>query len=403
MILDFDSKITIESMTTSKDILTINDLYDINIKKAILLDGDEKRDWKKLKKDESIFPIVPDEIYIVANKYLSADEEKDIERDKDKQTDNLYYISDISYDTDNSKKIRLVSGKTAKIYPCTVDLKNYNCGDLVLATIETGKVTKLERATSKKYNSLNVDRELILDYEGREHVSGMFGKYKIDKNTEIYLLNKKYKTNVSNEIEKCTIEKVNESELDYVDEEIVNIIADANLAKTIYIERETNKFDVLYARVEKITTEKGEIVLSITPIDGVPHKYKAVGRVNCDEDDLISYRVEKEDIIRIEEVYRKEVIGYTGDLVVKKIKNDTIILANGEEFEKKDNSINVNGKRYKISNYLTISGKVRNNSDGWYFASLTFSEFSKVKFNVGDRIAIDELEGVIMIYSGYDE
>ena len=402
--LDLESKIKIESIETKNKILTINDYLEINTENAILLDGKKTLDWSELAKKDTIIAISKN-IYLYANKYVS-ESEIDTEKSNLKKKDNLYYISAITYSS-NATNVRFTSSERTTSYPCTADLKNFSIGDLVIITVEDGIVTKLAKATSKDYDALELGRELVLDYKDLTYSQGMIGKYYIDSNTQIYVVNKRYKNNSNTEYGKCTLEEATVEELQYIKDEVINVIVQkGEIAKTIYIERETNKFSLFYGRVKDVYIDKSKLKITVSPVDTSIKKYEIIRTINCEIGDIISYTLEGkegEEIITIDEVYRSSVIGYKGDLIVESIENGEVYLTNGEHFNKSNSVIELNGKNYKLSNYVVLNTKVRKDGDRWVFSSATFDYIKSIKFAPGDRIAIDELEGVIVVYSGYTD
>lgn len=401
IVLDLNNKIFIEERKTVKNILTLNENIDIDMDEAIILDGKKAYEWSKVGEDDSILSI-GDNVYLLVNKYKTEDDVKDEERERAKN-DTLYYISSVSYSNENAY-INLTSSEGSKHYQCTTDLNNFPAGSLVLVTVENNKVTRLTYATSNEYDDLKLGKQLILRYGDKSYLPGMLGKYIIDKNTQIYVANKKYQNNSNEIIQKCTLEAIDESELKYLDEEVVHIIADGNVAKVIYVERETNKFSVFYGIVRDVIQEKEKIKLTVSPIDSALKVCEPFGKVECEIGDIISYTLsgkEGEEILRTDEIYHAGVIGYKGDLVVGSVTGKDVTLINGEHFNQTSNIISVNGKNYKLNNYIIISAKVRQSDGEWRFSSATFAEMKTMKFAPGDRIAIDELEGTMVIYSGY--
>lgn len=404
IILDLSNKIKVDTMKTEKGILTVNDgVLEIDTKNAILLDGKRIREWSKLAKKDEILAIKSGEIYMIVNEYKSEYDIKDEEKRQEKE-DMLYYITHFSYANGNNY-IGLSDGIKTRQCVCTAELKNFAVGDLVLVSMESSTVTKLAKATSKGYEDLDLGRELVLNYKTKDYLPGMIGKYIIEKDTKIYLVSKQYATNSNSVFEKTVIEEVPENELSYVDDEVINLIVTGNEAKAVYIERETNKFSAFYGIVRDVYIEKQKLMISVSPVDDPVTNYETTGTVNCEIGDMISYTLsgKNNETLKIKEVYHKSVIGFKGDYVVNTISGSEIALTNGETFDKKSATIELGGRIYKLGDYKVVASKVRQDEDGWRFASATFEELKNVKFAVSDRIAIDEIEGVIVIYSGYAE
>ena len=184
------------------------------------------------------------------------------------------------------------------------------------------------------------------------------------------------------------------------------MVVEGKNAKVIYVEVETNIFPIYYAKVKEVILDKDKINLVLSPTDLAVKEYATTGPVGCEVGDIISYNLIGEkgkEAVRIKEIYRTKFIGFKGDLVVESVQGDEVYLTNGESFNRKENVIKVNGQEYKIFMYYTMVTRVRREGDGWVFASTDFEDFRNVRFSPGDRIAIDEIEDVIVIYSGYEE
>lgn len=400
--IDLDGKILIDEIKKEKDEITINESITIDTNKAILIDGKEVIKWSELSKEDSIL-LIGSDLYMLANDYKSEDEKKE-ENKNINGDDNLYYIIGISYGTDKTY-LRIAKSEKSNYYSCSADIGSFEIGDFVMVTFENNVITKISKADSKEYENLKNGKQLILNYKKDDYAKGMIGKHIINQDTEIFFASKKYKNNSDTLIEKCILERVDEEELQFIDNENINIITDGTIAKVIYIERNANKFSVFYARVKDVKVDKDKIFIDILPINSAIKKYKTTGRVDCEAGDIISYTLsgkEGEQELRIDEVYHTSAIGYKGDLIVESVKDKVITLTNGEKFNQTNNVIHINNKDYKLSKYIIIRARVRQAEDGWVFSSAEFVDFKKVRLSPGDRIAIDEIEGAIVIYYGYD-
>lgn len=404
VVLDLTDKIKIESLKTTKETLKINDSLEIDTESLILLSGKKQIAWKDLKKGDSILCIVPDEIYILANDYVTKEEEKD--NNKKSNDTSIYYISSITlYGNSDSARVGLSNGKKVKIYEYKSSISKLSVGDCVLVTFKNGAITNIKKATEKDYENLDLNDNLILNLKNKNYAKGMLGKYTISSDTEIYEVQKRYKDNSASVFETCKVVATSEKILDNLSNATVNIIYSGNIAKTIFVENEYNSFSVFFARVREVTEKKGVISISIAPIADAVKTYETTGLVNCEPGDMITYTLSdsKDAKLHIEEVYRAGVIGYEKDLVVEKVNNNLIYLKDGDKFDRKDSFIEVNNKVYNVNEYVVINARVSRVDGSWKFVSAEFNDFAKASFEANDRIAIDELENTIVIYSGYEE
>lgn len=405
VVLDLTDKIKIESLKTTKEKLKINDSLEIDTESLILLNGKKQIAWKDLKKGDSILCIVPDEIYILANNYVTKEEEED--NNKKSNDTSIYYISSITMYSSNSDNARvgLSNGKKTKIYEYKSSISKLSVGDCVLVTFKNGAVTNIKKATEKDYENLDLNDDLVLNLKDKNHAKGMLGKYTISSDTEIYEVQKRYKDNSDSVFETCKVVATSEKILDNLSNATVNVIYSGNVAKTIFIENEYNSFSVFYARVREVTEKKGVISIRIAPIADAVKTYETTGLVNCEPGDMITYTLSgsKDVKLHIEEVYRAGVIGYEKDLVVEKVNNNLVYLKDGDKFDRKDSFIEVNNKVYNVNEYVVINARVSRVDGSWKFVSAEFNDFAKASFEANDRIAIDELENTIVIYRGYEE
>ena len=407
--LDLTNKIKVQKTKTEKGILKINDLIEIDTAKAILLDGNKKVEWKNLEKNDLILSVENDSLYLRVNDYEIIEEKGNSK----KVEAPFYYISSIIYESKSKARIFLSKDDDMEMYECNASLDKLTVGDAVIAKISGEYVTEIKKANESDYQKLELNDQLILNLKTKTYKQGMLAGYKITSDTNIFVVDKKYRNNSDKYLESCELKKVTEDVLEGIEDEVVNMIIDSKTKeiKVIYVEKIRNRFPVFYAMVREVMQEGEKIYITISPIGDIIKTCEAQGIVNCEAGDIISYTLttvkgskdEKDrNIIKIDEVYRKRVIGYEKDLVVEDVNGDTIMLTNGETFNTHDSRIEVNGKIYKVSEYAIILTDVAKSSDEWKFKSGNFEEFYKVDFAKGDRIAIDELENVIVVYSGYE-
>ncbi len=395
--LDLGDKIEISSLKSNKENLVINDEITINDDEAILLDGKKVISWNKLEKGDQILCVEENALYLYVTEYKEIKDEEEEKKDEKEDVIALYYISDIAYGSRGGVHFLLSNGKESERYFENISLSKINNGDLVAVTFESGDIKSIEVAKEAEYE----EGTLVLLTTGNEkYENHMLGKYIISDKTEIYKVSKRYANNSDDIIESCTLEKVKESALENLEDTHINILHEKNNAKVIFIEKEVNKFSVFYARVKEIIIDGAKISVRVSPVGSAVKTYETIGLVDFDEGDLISYTLNDKDVLRIVEVYRHTVLGYDKDLVVKEIQDNgkIAILQNGLRLDTRDTVWN---DKYEWEDYKILKADVKYNVDAWGFTSCEFSEMSKLRFKVGDRIAIDELEGVVVVYSGY--
>ena len=196
----------------------------------------------------------------------------------------------------------------------------------------------------------------------------------------------------------------------------LNLVYNENMRVIrVYAIVETNKFDNRIALVkDKKVSKTGEdkytykVILSVTG--------STVGSYEIDEDVYSKYRVgdiitfkpnEKDDKkIVLEETFKRESIGYKRDLIVKDfdIQNRKITLNDGSIMNLSEDVYVWNGSRINLNTYRIVKAKVSEQAEsGWSFNSLEMATKDNLSVQEGDRIAIGELDKVIVIYSGYEK
>ena len=273
-----------------------------------------------------------------------------------------------------------------------------------------------------KYSMLSKDQSFDNDiavkyeYDAKAIDDSMIGEYIVDDSTEYYKVILKYKNNSTTVVEKCTMERLKLSDMRDLLAYKLNLVYNENMRVIrVYAIVETNKFDNRIALVkDKKVSKTGEdkytykVILSVTS--------STVGSYEIDEDVYSKYRVgdiitfkpnEKDDKkIVLEETFKRESIGYKRDLIVKDfdIQNRKITLNDGSIMNLSEDVYVWNGSRINLNTYRIVKAKVSEQAEsGWSFNSLEMATKDNLSVQEGDRIAIGELDKVIVIYSGYDK
>lgn len=266
----------------------------------------------------------------------------------------------------------------------------------------------------EKTGSIDSDLKIEFEITNKEYTGSKIGKYNITEDTEIYLVTQEYETNSNLNVKNFKVELCNKSILEKTENQKIHVIYDKNQdATTVIVIKELNKFDYLYARVTEVTA--GKVIINKKEVNGIKIKIIPVGyktetyvvtdlTLDCYPGELIAYTI-KDDVLIVNEVYKKSVIGHEKDIVIEKIESSgkTAITTNGDIIKTTEEKFELkNGKEYKWEDYHILVAKVRD-WDGYKFVGEEFVETKSLRFKTNDRIAIDELEGVIVIYRGYEE
>ena len=96
-------------------------------------------------------------------------------------------------------------------------------------------------------------------------------------------------------------------------------------------------------------------------------------------------------------------LGDKRDLIVEEVKKDVVYLTNGDQINLKENQFKINGKKYLFDKYVVVYSRVTKLSGDWKFYSATIVDPEDLKLQAGDRIAMDEIEDLFVVYRGYEE
>ena len=85
------------------------------------------------------------------------------------------------------------------------------------------------------------------------------------------------------------------------------------------------------------------------------------------------------------------------------VQNREITLNDGSIMALNEDVYIWNGSRINLNTYRIVKAKVSEQAEsGWSFNSLEMATKDNLSVEEGDRIAIGELDKVIVIYSGYE-
>lgn len=292
--------------------------------------------------------------------------------------------------------------------------------DVYLKELEAGSLINFEH-TNSRIESLEVfsdglkisGAEIDMDIENKTYLGNSIGGYGIDEETVIYIIEKEYVVNSDKFIKSYNMYVEDDKNvLEDLEKQTVHVVYNEyNNAVAIFIEKELNKYDYKYARVldvyeEKITEDKKDtkyvLKIKVSPFNNVVSEYTLVGIATCEPGDLISYSLDEEELT-VKERYNAKLLGDKRDYIIESVKNKVAYLTNGAEIDFSKDSFEINGKKYLFEKYIVVYSKVSNISGEWKFYSATIEEPEKLVLKAGDRIAIDEIEDLIVIYRGYKD
>ena len=376
---------------------------------------------------------------------------------------NFNSLSDSRLKEAIDKKVRLtfdMSDRVVKIelLENKVDTKELNMGIFLNLTVLSkdkgakNKLTVYQNGKSKNYNtsitSISVDPGALIVYSYDEKNTSMIktvkaaaGKVKLtdkivmDKYKTSELQNSikyfdeeddlqitaikyhykfgKYDKPSDFDIETITIDEY----LGYKDADTTSyaIVDSENVIKQIFVEDHTEKSTTYYGVVNKISKDykSGKITVKVNVV-GVKNiqEYEYTGRIDFIEGDFIKFVSEKGDKLDYKEKYTVGVLGYYKDLEVLSSTIDSKTkkvvgykLSNDGVLDITNWKIITNGEEYNLNAYdifLLTVGKL-DNTEALCFKKTENVKPSNIKLENGDMIAINEIEGTVIIYRGYEK
>lgn len=255
--------------------------------------------------------------------------------------------------------------------------------------------------------------DMNIDEKSKEYAGSMIGDYEIDENTVIYVIEKEYQVNSDKSIKDYHMRVEKDADvLRDLENYAVHILYDEyNVAVAIFIEKEVNKYEYKYARVLEIYQEKNDedkneekyiLKIRVSPFNNVTSEYVVSGNISCEPGDLISYTTDDDKLI-MKERYNTEILGDKRDLIVESVKGNIAYFTNDDKIDFSKNKFEVDGKEYLFEKYVVVYSRVTKLSGKWKFFSAEIVEPEDLRVEAGDRIAIDEIEDLFIVYRGYED
>lgn len=365
---------------------------------------------------------IKDYIGTEATVYFNVAEEVcKIEFEKTQKDNEKYligYITDVRNYSDESKQTIYVGygEDEQKRFNLNVGKSYYMEGELV-AIIEGEDNVKC--TIIEKDIAFDNDISVKYNYDAKEITNKMIGEYILTDDTKYYKVTLKYENNSITKINECKIEVLDLDNLDNIEDLMayqINLIYNEDMeVLTVYAVNEINKFENRIALVKdkkqtKVDDEKYtyKITLSVTESYVTSYEISDKEFAKYRIGDIVIFSLKDEDdeeSILFEEAFKYESIGYKRDLVVEDIDKNSkdIKLSDGSIMDLNEDVYNWNGSKINLNKYRFVLAKVSKDEDGWNFKSLDMFDKEDIKVEIGDRFAIGEIDGVIVIYRGYEE
>ena len=338
----------------------------------------------------------------------------------------IFYVTSIGYKSGDDTMLvggENLAGKQLKFYLDYNENEEYKIGDLIsLTEIEGKTAAKVEVLTSDVMYE-DEDIAFIYDYD-QEYYRHSFGEYMMMEDTLIYRVDKYYSENSNGKIDEYRITRLNTiDQLGELSKYKINLLCNNEMEiDIVYAEREINKTRYPVGQVisiEKIQSPELDpedadfiplVKVRINTIGSGTKLYKMLSG-DCAMGELITYQASEEGedtIIKIKERFKTRFLGYEKDMVVASVDKETGIITMANAPEKLDLDevfYTFNGKEYDLLDYkflMTVVSKDTETGE-WKFTNCKFYTKEELKLKPGDRIAFGELNGIAVVYRGWQE
>ena len=312
---------------------------------------------------------------------------------------------------DNVVRI-LVDGKT-KFFYTKLESINVNKGDLVKYEFEEGS-TKYIKSISAVKGDVKVADKIKLEAIKTDKLLDTLKYYEdneidIYKSTYIYDF-AKYEKPASYKVETMKIADVEDLPIKNEEISCYLLLDSEEVLRKVIITDNRQVNDIYYGTVSKLYRDKEEkqehIVIKM--VGGKEKDYTYKDTLICKEGDFIKYKLLDEKSISFIESFEAKDLGYYKDFIVKSEDKDSKGVIG---YKLKDgNYINLSDWTIESDEIIRLSGlevfvvKVEKTKSGeWQMVSSSRMTNEKPNFQIGDRIAINEIEGTAVVYRGYED
>ncbi len=191
------------------------------------------------------------------------------------------------------------------------------------------------------------------------------------------------------------------------------VIDGEDIMKKVYIFDNTEFNNTYYGVVNRIyrNYKDGKTYINIKPVTVAERDAELTNTVTCQEGDFVVFQISEDGKqITVGEHFDPKNVGYFKDYVVKGInkgkngKVESYLLRDFGELDMLEWAIDTDEKSYRLNNYEVFLLKVAYDDKlGWIITATERFTKDTAVLEIGDRIAVNEIEGTAIIYRGYTE
>ena len=186
------------------------------------------------------------------------------------------------------------------------------------------------------------------------------------------------------------------------------IVDDEGGVVEIFVQDYSAKDTRYYGLLTKVFVKDKIQYVQVAQVSGNKNTYAVQGPCNVEVGDFVVFEVVNEETIKLGEKYTTKILGYFKDLTIKdKILEGRKVV--GYSFEEDGEldlakwTVTTAKDNYDLANYdifMIILGKDATNEE-YVFTRASLVTKNNISLEIGDKIAIDEIDGAIVIYRGY--
>lgn len=333
-----------------------------------------------------------------------------------------FYITSLSHSSgDETINVggRSLGGDRIK-YTVPSKETSYKIGDFVVVSEIEGKYAeKIELIDSDVMNE-DDDISILYDCED-EFYNNAFGEYNLIDETIIFRVDKYYQSNSNEKIDEYALVRMDSvQDLGNLKKYKINLFCNNDMeVEIIFAEREINRTTYPVGRVISINkikdveltddSKKDYIPLvnvKITTIGGGIDTFEILSG-DCEAGELVTYEI-GEDSVDIKERFQLKFLGYENDVIIESFDKATKkakIVNNSQTLNLIEDTFTFKGKEINLLEYKYLFLKVRKDGEtnNWKFTGGEFCQKEELELEPGDRIAFGELNGIAIVYRGWQK
>jgi hypothetical protein len=269
---------------------------------------------------------------------------------------------------------------------------------------------------------MNEDDDISILYDCEdEFYNNAFGEYNLIDETIIFRVDKYYQNNSNEKIDEYALVRMDSVHaLGNLKNYKINLFCNNDMeVEIIFAEREINRTTYPVGRVISINKIKDvaskddskkdyvpTVNVKITTIGGGIDTFEMLSG-DCEVGELVTYEI-GEKSFNIKERFQLKFLGYENDVIIESFDKETKkakVANNSESLNLIEDTFNFKGKEINLLEYKYLFLKIRKDGEtnNWKFTGGEFCQKEELELEPGDRIAFGELNGIAIVYRGWQK